>query len=151
MEWCPQHYSNTGLETACIAHRTKHPGNSAIAVRDDGRVCAVGGWDGKYVSIVLMFGYTNSLSDRIRLYSTKKLKPLGSLAYHKDGCQAVAFANQFTVEMEVASVLKNSVMDEESDEDDMDQDEKVTRGRWLIGGGKDHMVSVWTLMDFEAS
>lgn len=92
--------------------------------------------------------YTNSLSDRVRLYSTKKLKPLGTLDCHKDGCQAVAFANQSTIEMEAASVLRSSVMDEESDEDDISQDEKVTRGRWLIAGGKDHRVSIWTLIDF---
>lgn len=29
------------------AFKTKHPGNGAIAIRGDGRVCAVGGWDGK--------------------------------------------------------------------------------------------------------
>ena len=28
----------------------KYPGNASIALRDDGRVCAIGGWDGKYVS-----------------------------------------------------------------------------------------------------
>jgi hypothetical protein len=28
-------------------HRTKHPGNAAIAIRDDGRVCAIAGWDGR--------------------------------------------------------------------------------------------------------
>jgi hypothetical protein len=27
--------------------KTKYPGNGAIAIRSDGRVCAVGGWDGK--------------------------------------------------------------------------------------------------------
>jgi hypothetical protein len=30
-------------------HRTKHSGNAAITLRSDGKVCAVGGWDGKYV------------------------------------------------------------------------------------------------------
>jgi ASTRA-associated protein 1 len=28
--------------------RTKHPGSSAVALRDDTRVCAIGGWDSKY-------------------------------------------------------------------------------------------------------
>lgn len=37
------------IETSCTVHRTKHPGNASIALRDDGRVCAVGGWDGKFV------------------------------------------------------------------------------------------------------
>ncbi|KAJ7158839.1 WD40-repeat-containing domain protein [Mycena filopes] len=51
-----------------IVYRTSHPGNGCIAIRDDARVCAIGGWDGK-----------------IRLYSTKNLKPLGTLRYHKSG------------------------------------------------------------------
>ena len=32
-------------------YRIKHPGNSAVALRNDGRVCAVAGWDGKYAII----------------------------------------------------------------------------------------------------
>jgi len=35
--------------------RTKHPGNSAVAFHDDGRVCAVGGWDGRCVPPPLRF------------------------------------------------------------------------------------------------
>lgn len=30
-------------------HRTSHPGNGCIAIRDDARVCAIGGWDGRFV------------------------------------------------------------------------------------------------------
>src|SRR5882757_9379742 len=33
--------------------KTKHPGNGAIAIRGDGRVCAVGGWDGKSVNRII--------------------------------------------------------------------------------------------------
>ena len=33
-----------------LVHVSKHPGNGAVAIRRDGRVCAVGGWDGKLVS-----------------------------------------------------------------------------------------------------
>lgn len=36
------------VDTACTVHRTKHPQNGCVALRDDGRVCAVGGWDGRY-------------------------------------------------------------------------------------------------------
>ena len=28
--------------------RTKHPGNGAVAFYDYGRVCAIGGWDGRF-------------------------------------------------------------------------------------------------------
>lgn len=37
------------VAAACTIYRTKNPGNGSVAIRDDGRVCAVGGWDGKYV------------------------------------------------------------------------------------------------------
>lgn len=30
------------------------PGNATLAIRDDGKVCAVGGWDGKYVRPIHM-------------------------------------------------------------------------------------------------
>ncbi|KAJ7637684.1 WD-40 repeat-containing protein [Mycena polygramma] len=62
-------------------HRTTHPGNGCIAIRDDARVCAIGGWDGR-----LTFDAESVL------YSTKNLKPLGTLRYHKSGCQALEFA-----------------------------------------------------------
>jgi ASTRA-associated protein 1 len=41
---------------------------------------------------------------------------------------------------------------EESDEEDeMNEEEKKARTRWLVGGGKDHRVSIWALMSFENS
>lgn len=36
-------------ETIGTVFRTKHPGNGAVAFHDDGRVCAIGGWDGRCV------------------------------------------------------------------------------------------------------
>ncbi|KAN0092896.1 WD40-repeat-containing domain protein [Tylopilus felleus] len=107
--------------------RTKHPGNGAIAIRDDGRVCAVGGWDGK-----------------VRLYSTKSFKPLGTLVYHKENCHALAFASTYRDgdSVHVADGL-------DSNEDDMTDEEKRQRGRWLVAAGKDNRVSMWGLMSFE--
>lgn len=35
------------VEQSARAFRTKHPGSGAVAIRNDGRVCAVGGWDGR--------------------------------------------------------------------------------------------------------
>ncbi|KAK0433421.1 WD40-repeat-containing domain protein [Armillaria borealis] len=102
-------------------HRANHPGNGAVAIRDDGSVCAVGGWDG-----------------RIRLYSTKSFKPLGTLKYHKTGCQAVAFAR----------TLSAYQADEDEDEDGMSKQEVEERSRWLIGGAKDKLVTIWSLMAF---
>ncbi|KAF9039678.1 WD40 repeat-like protein [Hymenopellis radicata] len=104
--------------------KTKQGGNGSVAVRDDGRVCAVGGWDGK-----------------IRLYSTKTFKPLGTLKYHKASCQAVAFAH--------SDPTLPTVSDDEDEE--LDESEKADRSRWLVGAGKDKLVSVWSLMSFEKS
>ena len=38
---------NLSPEIDFITHRTKCAGNGSIAIRDDGKVTAVGGWDGK--------------------------------------------------------------------------------------------------------
>ncbi|KAG5635284.1 hypothetical protein H0H81_011822 [Sphagnurus paluster] len=106
----------------CVAHRTKHPGNGTIAIREDGRVCAVGGWDGS-----------------IRLYATHTTKSLGTLKYHKTQCQAVEFAQD----------QADATEDAEEDEDEgMGSVEKAERARWLVGGGKDNRVSIWSLITF---
>lgn len=40
----------------------------------------------------------------------------------------------------------------DSDEDDeISEDEERARSRWLVGGGKDRRVSIWSLMSFESS
>ncbi|ETW83110.1 hypothetical protein HETIRDRAFT_238895, partial [Heterobasidion irregulare TC 32-1] len=109
---------------ACTAHRTKRPGNGSIALREDGRVCAVGGWDGK-----------------IRLYSAKTLKPLGTLVYHKDSVQAIAWAR--LPQHRPMEVLKDC-----DSEDDMSSAEKENRERWLVSGGKDGRLAIWGLMEF---
>ncbi|KAJ7274518.1 WD40-repeat-containing domain protein [Mycena haematopus] len=107
-----------------MIHRTSHPGNGCIAIRDDGRVCAIGGWDG-----------------RIRLYSTKNLKPLGTLRYHKSGCQAVEFARSVDADARTA--------EENGEDEEMTEEELETRGRWLAAGAKDRRVSLWALISFE--
>ncbi len=34
-------------EKNCRVFRTQHPGNGNIAIHDEERVCAIGGWDGE--------------------------------------------------------------------------------------------------------
>lgn len=115
-------YGRSETASPGIVFRTKHPGNGAIAIRDDGRVCAVGGWDGK-----------------TRLYSTKTFKSLGTLVHHKQACQALTFASSDVGSCEVI----------DDDEEDMTPQEKLQRGRWLVTAGKDARVSIWALMSFE--
>lgn len=118
------------VQTACVVHRTKHPGNASIGIRDDGRVCAVGGWDGK-----------------IQLYSTKTFKSLGSLEYHKNSCQSVAFAH-LNPQGSLPEVRAIPLEADEESEDDMGVEDKRERNLWLVAGGQDSRVSIWPLMSF---
>jgi hypothetical protein len=121
-------------------HRTKHPGNGAIALRDDGRVCAVAGWDGKFVHYAhVYFHGADTYECRVRLYSTKSIKPLGTLAYHKEACQAVAFAHN----------LVQAPVELHGEGDDEDDDGTEDMARWLASGGKDGRIALWPLIDFE--
>jgi hypothetical protein len=67
------------------------------------------------------------------------VKPLGALDYHKAGCQAVAFARP----------LRHTNDSHIEGDDEMTAQEKEERCRWLVGGGKDGRISVWTLMSFQ--
>jgi hypothetical protein len=69
------------------------------------------------------------------------MKSLGTLEYHKVGCQVVEFARSIDMETH----------DEDDSEDEMNEDEKAARTRWLVGGGKDSRISVWSLMSFTKS
>ncbi|KAG1746576.1 WD40-repeat-containing domain protein [Suillus paluster] len=119
-------------EEAGTAFKTKHPGNGSIAICGDGRVCAIGGWDGK-----------------MRLYSTKTFKQLGTLVHHKQACQAVTFASVIDPPFGNTPLRGDLRDDSSGDEDEMTVEEKRVRARWLIAGSKDAKVSIWALMDFE--
>jgi ASTRA-associated protein 1 len=98
------------------------------------------GMGGMFADVVLhnSFDLRSSLP-RVRLYSTKTMKALGVLQYHKDGCSATAFAKS----------LDCTDGDDDSDDDDeMTGEEKMARCRWLAAGGKDCRVSLWALMSF---
>ncbi|KAI0255015.1 WD40-repeat-containing domain protein [Lactifluus subvellereus] len=167
---------DSNLESVGTVHRTKHPGNGAVAFHDGGRVCAVGGWDG-----------------RVRLFSTKSFKSLGTLICHKAAVQALAFASACPVSArrrcyrvpvgsgggggsdggEGRRVIPDTRTtagtsdvdasgssagqdgdgdseDDDDDDDEMTSEEKARRSRWLVSGGKDGRVAVWGLMDFNA-
>lgn len=78
--------------------------------------------------------------DSVRLFSTKSFKPLGTLKYHKDSCQALVFARPTPPGEE----------DDEDDEDDeYDEAQKEERSRWLVSASKDKLVSIWSLVSFD--
>jgi len=79
---------------------------------------------------------------RIRLYSTKTFKPLGTLSYHREGCSALAFAH-----------LDPQNVHKDEDEDDplaLTADELNARAHWLAAGSKDSRVSIWALRELGA-
>ncbi|KAF8149881.1 WD40-repeat-containing domain protein [Crassisporium funariophilum] len=117
-------------ETNGVAYRTKHAGNGSVTIRDDGKVCAIGGWDGK-----------------IRLYSTKSFKPLGTLKYHKTACQCIEFTRSLLNDENARH--QDGLGEDDEDDGEMSMEEMVERSRWLIAGSKDNRVSIWSLMSFE--
>jgi hypothetical protein len=90
---------------------------------------------------------TDSIARRICLYSTRSLKPLGTLNYHKAGCQALFFARSHGRSINAGDGSED--VKEEDDDDEMTASEKEERARWLISGGKDDRICTWALMSFE--
>ncbi len=80
---------------------------------------------------------------RVRLYSTKSFKPLGTLSYHKKNCQSVAFARS-----QLQSLPREAAGGGDEEEDEMSEDEKEERARWLVSGGQDNRVAIWSLIEF---
>lgn len=142
----------SSTEQRGVAYRTSHPGIGSVAIRDDGKVCAVGGWDGRQVVFLSPISVrSNSFASfalRIRLYSTKSLKPLGTLRYHKSACQCVEFARslEYTTKLEDEGFESK---DDLYDDEEMGSEEKLERSRWLIAGAKDNRLSIWHLMTFQ--
>jgi ASTRA-associated protein 1 len=95
-------------------------------------------------------------SNRIRLYSTKTFKPLGTLDYHKNGVQALTFARIGALSHPRPSQNGSGVApgsigeggDDDEDDDEFNTSEIEARKRWLVAGGKDGRVSIWELMEF---
>ena len=75
-----------------IKHRVRVGGSGTadIQVRDDGRVCAIAGWDG-----------------RVRVHHVRTGKALAVLKYHRDGVAAVAFD---PMSSRIASVSQDSTV-----------------------------------------
>ncbi|EST07555.1 WD40 repeat [Kalmanozyma brasiliensis GHG001] len=97
--------------------RTRTPGKASVAISPDGKTVAVGGWDGS-----------------LKVYSTSTLTELGSLSYHRDTVECLAFA------------LANRGDQAEQDDSDDDADSgNGSTGTQLVlaAGGKDGKVSLW--------
>lgn len=109
--------------------KSRGMGHASVAIRKDGKLIAVGGWDGN-----------------VRLFDND-LQHSASLRYHKDTVQAVAFA-------EISSIEIKAMQKEEEDIDQIDEeddDEINVNGvlgnanidNLLITGGKEGRICIW--------
>jgi WD40 repeat protein len=102
--------------------QTKHSGQQSLQLRNDGKIFATAGWDSK-----------------VRVYSTKSMKELAVLKWHKEGCYAVAFADIFEEnEGEGTEVVKKMGVKEE-------RLWKAKTAHWIAVGSKDGKVSLWDI------
>ena len=100
---------------------------------------------------------------RIRLYSIKTFKSLGTLDYHKNGIQAITFARSAPPAsrpsqnwsggggvggVTPAPAGEGDAAGDDDDDEEFSSSEIEARKRWLVAGGKDGRISVWELMDF---
>ena len=109
--------------------QTKHAGQQGLTIRSDENIFATAGWD-----------------SRIRVYSTKNMKELAVLKWHKEGCYAVAFAD-------TSDTNPSGSDDAESDGSIVKRaqtvaEQRITRAKsthWLAAGSKDGKVSLWDI------
>lgn len=119
--------------------QTKHSGQQGLRVRSDSRIFATAGWDSK-----------------VRVYSTKTMKELAVLKWHKGGCYATAFAaisegvpsrdldelSEFSESSsENASVQQSSAVTTVQQR----RNDKARSTHWLAAGSKDGKVSLWDI------
>ncbi|PWN36993.1 WD40 repeat-like protein [Meira miltonrushii] len=111
--------------------KSRAMGHASVAIRKDGKLIAVGGWDGN-----------------VRLFDND-LQHSASLRYHKDTVQAVAFAETSSIEMKATRKEEDDI----DNVDDEDDDEINTNGvlgsktnidNLLITGGKEGRICIWS-------
>ncbi|KAK7712301.1 Astra associated protein 1 Asa1 [Botryosphaeria dothidea] len=127
--------------------RTKHSGQQSLTVRSDGRILATAGWDG-----------------RVRVYGAKSLKEVAVLAWHKEGCYAVGFADVGVAEGGGLKEENGDAQAKEVENDGVETSALVKSGterqvgrttlrsrrenksmavHWIAAGSKDGKVSLW--------
>jgi WD40 repeat protein len=112
---------------------TKHAGQQSLRVRSDGRILVTGGWD-----------------SRIRIYSTKTLKEVAVMKWHKQGVYAVDFAEI----LEPGSLRRRDEAANEAEGEvvrgktglgrlQRQREEQLQLKHWVVAGAKDGKVSLW--------
>lgn len=101
------------------------PGQACVALRDDDKMMAVGGWDGT-----------------TRLYKRPTMELWTSLRYHRESVQALAFPRHDQVH--TIDTLDETSSYEEEDEDETNR-VSCPLPPWLACGSKDGRISLWKL------
>lgn len=115
-------------------NNTKHASQQSLRVRSDGRLLITGGWD-----------------SRVRIYSTRTLKEMAVLKWHKEGVYAVGFGDiidgeesEKGVEQPADGASQGVVRRETGLKKLQRQREEVVRSKhWAVAGAKDGRVSLW--------
>lgn len=117
--------------------QTKHAGQQSLKIRNDGLIFATAGWD-----------------SRVRVYSSKGMKELAVLKWHKEGCYAVAFADVPITDEETNAGGESAGGDQKGKEVVKRigavsvKDERLRKAKtahWLAAGSKDGKVSLWDI------
>lgn len=119
---------------------TKHSGQQGLRVRDDGRIFATAGWD-----------------SAVRVYSSKTLKEVATLKWHKVGCYAVALASVAASDP-TADDTRTGASSEPHEAPPRDlvsrsgqlsvKDRRILGAQtahWLAAGSKDGKISLWDI------
>lgn len=104
------------------AVQTGHSGQQSLTIRRDSRIFATAGWDG-----------------RARVYSTKTLKELAVLKWHKDGVYAVAFGSLSPVPDSAKAPTQKTGRVAQA------REQKTRETHWLAAGAKDGKISLWDI------
>lgn len=131
----PPQPSPPSIQAPFKVSNTKHAGQQSLSVRSDGRLLVTGGWDA-----------------RVRMYSTKTLKEVAVLKWHKEGVFAVAFGKILD-----AVNLEHNVQDGPGQDKTAEitrretglrklqrqREEKMQVKHWIAAGAKDGKISLW--------
>ncbi|KAH9825541.1 WD domain, G-beta repeat [Teratosphaeria destructans] len=109
--------------------QTKHAGQQSLTVRDDEKILATAGWDG-----------------RVRVYSCKTMKELAVLKWHKEGCYALAFARSRDSGKSYVSVLEEPGLVTKKEFTVSERRQQIAKEtHWLAAGSKDGKISLWNI------
>lgn len=118
------------IQTPYKINNTKHAGQQSLSVRSDGRLIVTGGWD-----------------SRVRIYSTKTLKEVAVLKWHKEGVYAVGFSEileaediRYGSEEGCGEVVRRETG---LGKLQRQREEKMQIKHWVAAGAKDGKVSIW--------